>query len=91
MTRKVSAIGEANQTTGHRLDSQWCKEYLMVLTWTDDMPYFGTPKMLRWYEQEAPKHFPIKFEETCEDFVSIEINRDKKYGLYTLMHSRLPP
>jgi hypothetical protein len=88
MTRKVSPIGEANHATGHRLDSQWCKEYLMVLTWTDDMPYFGTPKMLRWYEQEAPKHFPIKFEDTCEDFVSIEINRDEKYGLYTLTHSK---
>ena len=60
----------------------------MVLTWTDDLPYFGTPRMVAWYEQEAVKHMPVKFSGICEDFVSIEVEHDEKYGLTILTHSK---
>lgn len=76
-------FGEPN-----RRDAQWTKEFLLLISWTDDLPYFGTPKMVAWYEKEAPKYMPVKFVEKCTDFVSIEVKHDEEYGLIELTHSK---
>jgi hypothetical protein len=54
-------------------DSRWVTEYLMVIVWTDDMPYFGTDSMIEWYQRELPKHGPIVFIDMCKDLIEIEV------------------
>ena len=52
------------------------KEYVFVITWTDDVRYFGTPKFVTKYEQDVPKHIKCKFEGLSKEFVSITISHD---------------
>ena len=35
-----------------RLDYR-CTEFLLLITWTDDFPYFGTSKMVEWFEENV--------------------------------------
>ena len=41
-------------------NGEWYTEYVMVLTWTDDLPYFGTDAMVESFEAEIVKHVPEK-------------------------------
>jgi hypothetical protein len=59
-----------------RYDSVWCTEYIVLLTWTDDIPYFGTDGLCEWFELEIVKHVPMKFQPECRDFISIECKQD---------------
>jgi hypothetical protein len=68
-------------------DSRWVTEYIMVIVWTDDMPYFGTDSMVEWYQRELPKHVPIVFTDICKDFIGIEIHQDLVRGVTELTQS----
>ena len=50
------------------------KEYLFVITWTDDVRYFGTPRFVANYENDVQKHIKCKMEGKSTEFVSISIN-----------------
>jgi hypothetical protein len=70
----------------HRLDAVWATEYVMMLTWTDDFPYFGTTKMRKWFEVEIAKLMKLEFLGECKDFVSIQIKQHED-GCKELYHS----
>jgi hypothetical protein len=70
------------------VDSVWVTEYIVVLTWTDDMPYFGTKEMVEWYRAELPKHCPIEWTEVCVDFIGIEIHQDLELGVTALTQAK---
>lgn len=70
------------------VDSVWVTEYIVVLTWTDDMPYFGTKDMVEWYKAELPKHCPIEWTEVCRDFIGIEVHQDLVRGVTELTQSK---
>jgi len=65
-------------------DSVWTSEYLIVLTWTDDCPYFGTPKLEVWFRAEMEKHLPMVWTDVCTDFISIQIKQDLSLGTCAL-------
>ena len=65
----------------------WAQDYIMLLTWTDDFPYFGTDKMVNWFEQEAAKLMALEFLGECKDFVSIEVIQHAD-GSKKLIHSK---
>ena len=72
----------------YRRDSCWTKNYLLLITWTDDIPYYGTPAMEQWYETNVSRNLPMVLEERCEDFVSIQIKQDDVRMLKYCTHSK---
>jgi hypothetical protein len=70
------------------VDTRWTTEYIVVLTWTDDMPYFGTSSMIEEYEREIVKHLPMVFKRECTDFISIEIKQDLVRGVTELTQAK---
>ena len=71
-----------------RKRSVWVTEYIVILSWTDDMPYFGTSQMVEWYEREVKPVMPIELSGECKDFVSIEIKQNLKEGTTELLHQK---
>jgi len=65
-------------------DSIWTSEYLLVLTWTDDLPYFGTPEMEVWFRAEVDKHLPMVWQDICDDFISIQVKQNLTLGTCAL-------
>lgn len=82
---KTNSVYEEKTNTR---DAQWVTEYIIVLTWTDDMPYFGTPSMVEWYESEIQKHVPMEFTPVCTDFIGIEVHQDLVKGVTTLTQAK---
>ena len=56
------------------------KEYLFVITWTDDVRYFGTPKMLAEYERIVQAKIKCKLEGVSKEYVSISMEQDVVNG-----------
>ena len=51
-------------------------EYLLAITWVDDVRYFGTEKMVKEYEETINQNCKCTFEGVSKDFVSIQILHD---------------
>ena len=71
-----------------RGDSVWKSEYLVVMTWTDDIPYFGTPELEVWFKSECDKHLPMVWKDVCDDFISIEVKQDLERGTCELTQEK---
>jgi hypothetical protein len=54
-------------------DDPILEEYLLAITWVDDVRYFGTEKLVKEYESTIAKHCKCTFEGESKEFVSIEI------------------
>jgi hypothetical protein len=54
------------------------KNFLIVITWVDDVRYFGTEKFVEEYEQDVSKNCKCTMEGDSNEFVSIEIKQDLK-------------
>ena len=52
------------------------EEFLIAITWVDDVRYFGTDKLVRDYEKMIQLHCKCTLEGISNEFVSIEINHD---------------
>jgi hypothetical protein len=48
--------------------------YLVVITWVDDCRFFGTPDLVKEYEETITKNCKCTLEGVSKEFVSIEIN-----------------
>ena len=59
----------------HRRETVWANEYLMMLTWTDDFPYFGTKNMVDWFNVTLPSLIKVDLVGECRDFISIEVTQ----------------
>jgi hypothetical protein len=62
------AIGESKEKV--------VKEFLIAITWVDDVRYFGTDKYVKEYEDCVSKNCKCTMEGDSKEFVSIEINQD---------------
>ena len=71
----------------HRREAVWATEYIMMLTWTDDFPYFGTDKMVNWFNHHLPKLIKVDLVGKCEDFISIEVTQHAD-GSKEVTHSK---
>jgi hypothetical protein len=52
------------------------KDYLVVITWVDDVRYFGTEKFVKEYEESVKKNCKCTMEGDSDEFLSIEIKQD---------------
>ncbi len=52
------------------------KNFLIVITWVDDVRYFGTEKFIEEYENDVTKNCKCTMEGDSNEFVSIEIKQD---------------
>jgi hypothetical protein len=63
-----SAIEKGNESV--------VKNYLIAITWVDDVRYFGTETFVKEYEEKVSKNCKCTMEGDSKEFVSIEINQD---------------
>jgi hypothetical protein len=52
------------------------KDFLIAITWVDDVRYFGTENFVREYEEAIQKNCKCTMEGDSSEFVSIEIKQD---------------
>ena len=52
--------------------------YLIVMTWVDDCRYFGTPELVRKYEETISGNCKCTMEGETKEFVSIQVKHDMK-------------
>jgi hypothetical protein len=52
------------------------EEFLIAITWVDDVRYFGTERLVKEYESTIQKHCKCTLEGISNEFVSIEIHHD---------------
>jgi len=51
-------------------------DYLICITWTDDVRYFGTDAAVKRYEGTVQQHLKCTLEGESDEFVSLEIKQD---------------
>jgi hypothetical protein len=62
---------------GHsELDEPILEEFLLAITWVDDVRYFGTDRLVKEYEKTIQQHCKCTLEGVSSEFVSIEIVHD---------------
>ena len=71
----------------HRRDAVWATEYILLLTWTDDFPYFGTDRMVAEFNRVLPSLIKVDLIGECKDFISIEVTQHDDGGK-ELTHSK---
>jgi hypothetical protein len=52
------------------------EEFLLAITWVDDVLYFGTERLVKEYETTIQQHYKCTLEGVSTEFVSIEIEHD---------------
>jgi hypothetical protein len=52
------------------------EEFLLAITWVDDVRYFGTERLVKEYEKTIQQHCKCTLEGVSTEFVSIEIEHD---------------
>ena len=65
-------------------DDDKVRNYIIAITWTDDVRYFGTTKAVDRYESTVQKEIKCKLEGVSKEFVSIEMNHDTAKGTMEL-------
>ena len=73
---RTSRLCPATGTAPHRRATVWVGKYLVLMSYVDDFPYFGTTEMRRWFETEVVKKMKLVLNGECTDFVSIEVKQD---------------
>jgi hypothetical protein len=57
-------------------DEPILEEFLLAITWVDDVRYFGTERLVKEYEKTIQQHCKCTLEGVSNEFVSIEIVHD---------------
>jgi len=60
------------------------KEFILLITFTDDVRYFGTSAREARYEADVQEHLKCKMEGESAEFVSMEFHHDKEAGTLEL-------
>jgi hypothetical protein len=63
--------GPANESKEKKV-----KDFIIAITWVDDVRYFGTEKFVKEYENAVVNNCKCTMEGESQEFVSIEINQD---------------
>ena len=64
------------------------KDWLIIITWTDDFRYIGSDAYLAWFEKEMCTRLKCKLLGNVREFVSLETNCNLEAGTTTLAYSR---
>jgi len=64
------------------------ENFLIVITWVDDVRYFGTDEYVKEYESNVSKNCKCTMEGDSDEFVSIEIKQDMKNKTVELTQSK---
>jgi hypothetical protein len=64
------------------------KDFLIAITWVDDVRYFGTEKYVKEYEEAVQQNCKCTMEGESSEFVSIEIRQDLDYKTLELTQSK---
>ena len=59
-------------------------DYIICITWTDDVRYFGTDGYVKKYEEIIQREIKCKLEGVSKEFVSIEMKHDTSRGTMEL-------
>ena len=62
--------------------------YIFLISWVDDVRYFGTAEEVAWYRKESPNCMPITDEGESQEFVSLEIKQDLVAGTLEVTQSK---
>lgn len=73
--RNVSSSADGTEAEGRKITG-----YIFVLTFVDDVRYFGTDDLVKEYETEVQKHCKCKLEGESKEFISIQMKQDLKNG-----------
>ena len=57
-------------------DERKVKDFLIAITWVDDVRYFGSDKFVHEYEEAIKRNCKCTMEGESNEFVSIEIKQD---------------
>jgi hypothetical protein len=69
-------------------DSGATMDYIFVITWTDDVRYFGTPNLVSKYEADVTEHMKCKMEGLSTEFVGISMKHSIEDGTLELTQSK---
>ena len=64
------------------------KDWLIIITWTDDFRYIGSDGYLDWFENEMCGRLKCKLLGNVREFVSLETNCNVEEGTTTLTRIR---
>jgi len=65
-------------------DDGTVSDYIICITWTDDVRYFGTDDYVKEYERVVQREIKCKLEGVSKEFVSIEMSHDTAKGTMEL-------
>ena len=65
-----------DEETASTEDKKRVKDFIIAITWVDDVRYFGTNKCIEEYEQAIKKNCKCTMEGESTEFVSIEMKQD---------------
>ena len=71
--RNVSSSADGTEAEGRKITG-----YIFVLTFVDDVRYFGTDDLVKEYETEVQKHCKCTLEGESKEFISIQMKQDLK-------------
>ena len=55
-------------------------DYIVLISWTDDLRYFGTRERVKWFEEEIVKHLTVTIDGDASEFVAIDFTHDRVRG-----------
>lgn len=61
--------------------------YMIAITWTDDVRYFGSPDLIKEYEELVSSNMKCTMEGVATEFVSIEMKHDIEKGTMELLQT----
>ena len=73
-----SPMNESSSADGTEAEGRKITGYIFVLTFVDDVRYFGTDDLVKQYETEVQKHCKCKLEGESKEFISIQMKQDLK-------------
>jgi hypothetical protein len=77
---------EEDETAPNKKDGK-VKDFLIAITWVDDVRYFGSDKFVHDYEEAIKRNCKCTMEGESNEFVSIEIKQDLKEKTLELTQS----
>ena len=55
-------------------------DYIVLISWTDDLRYFGTRERVKWFEEEIVKLLTVAIDGDASEFVAIDFTHDRVRG-----------
>ena len=73
---KMKYFFQIDKSSIEESQEKMVKNFLIAITWVDDVRYFGTEQYVKEYEECVSKNCKCTMEGDSHEFVSIEIKQD---------------